>query len=72
VSWQHLSNVKPLVSFFRNNPQAFVLLIVCLILGIGTFLIVIFGLVAAGSGTTNGEPSGAIGLLHALSPFALP
>jgi hypothetical protein len=50
----------PVASFFRANPQAFVLLIVCLVLGLGTFLAVLFGLVTAGSDQTTGEPSGAI------------
>ena len=72
AAWQHLRSVKPLISFFRQNPQVFILLLVCLILGIGTFLVVIFGLVASGSSTTDGEPSGAIALFHALHVFALP
>jgi hypothetical protein len=55
------------VKFFRSNPQAFALLIVCLILGLGTFLVVLLGLINAGSTTTNGEPSGAITALLALS-----
>jgi hypothetical protein len=63
--------MKPLVAFFRENPQVLVLLLVCLILGIGTFLAVLFGLVAAGSDKTTGEPSGAISLFHALSVFVL-
>ena len=50
----------PVASFFRANPQVFVLLIVCLVLGLGTFLAVLFGLVTAGSDQTTGEPSGAI------------
>ena len=50
----------PVASFFRANPQAFVLLIVCLVLGLGTFLAVLFGLVTARSDQTTGEPSGAI------------
>ena len=53
--------MRPLVSFFRANPQALVLLIVCLVLGIGTFLAVVFGLISAGHVTTNGEPSGVVG-----------
>jgi hypothetical protein len=64
--------MKPLVSFFRANPQVFILVLVCLVLGIGTFLAVIFALVTAGSDTTTGEPSGTIGLLHAMSAFSLP
>jgi hypothetical protein len=58
--------MKPLIRFFRENPQVFVLLLICLILGLGTFFAVVFGLITAKSGTTNGEPSGAIGSLHAL------
>ena len=64
--------MKPLVSYFRENPQVFILVVVCLVLGIGTFLAVLVALVAAGSDTTTGEPSGSIGLLHALSAFGLP
>jgi hypothetical protein len=52
------------VKFFRANPQAFVLLVICVILGLGTFLAVIFGLFTAGSSTTTGEPSGVITALQ--------
>lgn len=46
--------------FFRENPQVLVLLVVCLVLGIGTFLAVIFGLLSAGNQPVTGEPSGAV------------
>lgn len=52
--------------FFRANPQVLVLLIICVVLGIGTFMAVVFGLISAGSTTTDGEPSGVILALHAL------
>ncbi len=55
--------------FFRSNPQVLILLIICLVLGIGTFLAVISGLVSAGSLKTNGEPSGLILTTH--GPAAL-
>jgi hypothetical protein len=55
----------PVAAFFRANPQVFVLLIVCLVLGLGTFLAVLFGLVTASSDQTTGEPSGAIFGAHA-------
>lgn len=58
----------PVAAFFRANPQVLVLLVVCLVLGIGTFLAVLFGLVTAGSDQTNGEPSGAILGAHAVLP----
>ena len=50
----------PVAAYFRANPQVLVLLVVCLVLGLGTFLAVLFGLVTAGSDQTTGEPSGAI------------
>jgi hypothetical protein len=46
--------------FLRANPQVFVLLIICVVLGVGTFIAVFFGLLTAGSTNTNGEPSGVI------------
>ncbi len=47
--------------FFRQNPQVLVLLVICVVLGLGTFLIVVFGLATAGKNAQpNGEPSGAI------------
>ena len=50
----------PVAAFFRANPQVLVLLVICLVLGIGTFVVVLLGLVTAGSDKTTGEPSGAI------------
>jgi hypothetical protein len=50
--------------FLRSNPQVLVLLIICLVLGLGTFLAVIFGLLSTKSGTTTGEPSGLIVLVR--------
>ena len=54
------------VKFLRANPQVFALLVVCVVLGLGTALLVIFGIISSGSTTTTGEPSGAIALLHLL------
>lgn len=53
-------------AYFRANPQALVLLIVCVVLGLGTFLVVVFGLLAAGSTRSTGEPSGLITALRIL------
>lgn len=53
--------------FLRSNPQVLVLLIICLVLGLGTFLAVIFGLLSAKSGTTTGESSGVIFLAGLLA-----
>jgi hypothetical protein len=48
--------------FFRANPQVLVLVLICLILGLGTFLAVLFGIVSSGPGHVTGEPAGAIQL----------
>lgn len=49
-----------LVKYFRANPQVFLLLVICLVLGIGTFVVVIIALISSGSTTTTGEPTGVI------------
>jgi len=51
--------MQDVIKFLRANPQVLVLLVICLVLGIGTFLAVIFGLVTAPTDQTTGEPSGA-------------
>lgn len=55
-----------LIRYFRSNPQAFVLLVICVVLGLGTFIAVLVALVTAGSTTTDGEPSGVIAALALL------
>ena len=50
--------MRDLKKFFRANPQVLVLLIICVVLGLGTFLAVVFGLISAGGSTPNGEPRG--------------
>ncbi|MBV8952904.1 MAG: hypothetical protein JO179_02130 [Solirubrobacterales bacterium] len=58
--------MRELRRFFRANPQVLVLLLICLILGLGTFLAVIFGIISSGTGSNSGEPSGAVGALTVL------
>ena len=53
-----------LVKFFRANPQALLLLLICLILGLGTAIVVLFGIASSGSTTTNGYPEGFMTLLR--------
>jgi hypothetical protein len=55
-----------MVKFFRSNPQAFALLVICLVLGIGTFVAVLVAIISSGSTTTSGEPAGALLALQAL------
>ena len=59
---------RAIATYMRANPQTLVLLVICLVLGLGTFLAVVFGLLTAGSGQTTGEPSGAVLGLHVLAP----
>ncbi len=58
--------MRPMVTFFRENPQALVLLIITLVLGIGTFVAVLIALAGAGNGTPSGEPSDAVRVIHAM------
>jgi len=58
--------VRAFTQFLHDNPQALVLLVVCLVLGLGTLLAVVYGLVSSGSTTTSGQPSDVIFGLHAL------
>ena len=58
--------MQAVIKFLRANPQAFVLLIICVVLGIGTFIAVIVALLTASSGQTTGEPSGAITVMQAV------
>jgi hypothetical protein len=55
-----------LVRYFRSNPQALVLLMICLVLGLGAFIAVVIAFATAGSKTLNGEPSGVITALQLL------
>ena len=58
--------MRPLAAYLRANPQVLILLLICLILGLGTFLAVLFGLASSGSTTTSGEPSDVIFGVRAL------
>ena len=55
-----MASVKGLNAFFRANPQVLMLLIICVVLGLGTFLAVLFGIASSGSTTTDGYSSDAI------------
>lgn len=52
--------VRAFADFMRANPQVLLLLIICLVLGLGTFIAVLIGVASSGSTTTNGYPSDAI------------
>jgi hypothetical protein len=54
--------MRGMAKFFRANPQALVLLIICVVLGLGTFIAVLISLSQHSNGSLNGEPSGLIAL----------
>ena len=58
--------MRAMTKYFRANPQVFVLFLICLVLGLGTFIAVVIALVGAGTTTPSGEPSGVIALAGAL------
>src|ERR1700761_9345051 len=43
--------MREMVKFFRTNPQALVLLIICVVLGLGTFIAVLISLAQHSNGT---------------------
>jgi hypothetical protein len=61
-----IPSVRSLTKFFRANPQVLILLIICVVLGLGTFLAVVFDVVGSGTTVTNGYSSDAIFGLRAL------
>lgn len=63
-----MHRVREIAEFLRANPQVLILLIICVVLGLGTFIVVVLGVANSGSTTTNGYPSDAILGLHALLP----
>lgn len=55
-----------LIRYFRSNPQALVLLIIFLVLGLGAFIAVVIAFATSHSHTLNGEASGVIAPLGLL------
>ena len=58
--------MRAMAKYFRANPQVFVLFLVCVVLGLGTFIAVLVALVQSGTTTPSGEPSGVIAIAGAL------
>ncbi len=62
VRRDHVSRMQEVRRFFKANPQALVLLIICVVLGLGTFLAVVFGVATSKTPTKpSGVPVGAVG-----------
>jgi hypothetical protein len=58
--------VHDIVNFFRRNPQALALLVICLVLGIAAFVAVLIGLASSSSQTGPGYPNGTVFVVHGL------
>jgi hypothetical protein len=51
--------------YLRANPQAMALLMICVVLGLGTFIVVLLSIATSG-GQNTGDPDGSsLGILHA-------
>lgn len=60
--------MQQLIRFLRANPQAFVLVVICVVLGLGTFVAVLIAIAGSGSSQPSGEPSGLIAPVAAVLP----
>jgi hypothetical protein len=58
--------MRAMAKYFRSNPQVFLLALVCVVLGLGTFIAVLVALVLSGNTAPSGEPSGVIGVASAV------
>ncbi|HEY2260364.1 MAG TPA: hypothetical protein VGH45_11655 [Solirubrobacteraceae bacterium] len=52
--------MRGLLAYLRANPQVAVLAFICLVLGLGTFIVVLISLASSGNTTPSGAPSGVI------------
>jgi hypothetical protein len=67
TAWHHHQVMRDAAKYFRANPQVFVLLVICVVLGLGTFIAVLIAIASAGpNASPSGEPSGVIALANAL------
>jgi hypothetical protein len=60
------SLLRDVLHYLRVNPQVAVLLFISVVLGLGTFIIVMISLATSG-GQPTGDPDGSsLGVLHAM------
>ncbi len=59
--------MRDLVNFFRRNPQALALLLICVILGLGTFVAVLIAVASSGKTTGPGYPNGVVSAFQSLA-----
>ncbi|MGI8715061.1 MAG: hypothetical protein ACR2NR_18135 [Solirubrobacteraceae bacterium] len=63
-----MHSVQGLIRYLRSNPQSFVLLVICVVLGLGTFVAVLIAIAGSSNGMPSGEPSGFIWALTSVLP----
>jgi hypothetical protein len=66
MSRDNHSLVRDVLHYLRVNPQVAVLLFISVVLGLGTFIIVLISIAGSG-GQSTGDPDGSsLGMLHAM------
>jgi hypothetical protein len=56
-----------IVQFLRSNPQAAILLAICLVLGVGTLIALLIGVLSSGpTPSSSNSDSGAVALFQVL------
>jgi len=58
--------MREVVQFLRANPQAAILLAICLILGLGTLIAVLFGVLATGPTASSSNNDAGVVMLFGL------
>jgi hypothetical protein len=59
--------MQGIVEFFRRNPQAFVLLVICVVLGVGTFIAILIAIASSPTHKGPGYPNGLVTGLQVLA-----
>jgi phage shock protein PspC (stress-responsive transcriptional regulator) len=52
--------MRGLADYFKANPQVFILLVICVVLGLGTFIAVLIAVASSGTTSGPGYPSGLL------------
>jgi len=58
--------MRDVVQFLRANPQAAILLAICVVLGLGTLLALLFGVLATGPTASNSNSDAGALMLSGL------
>ena len=59
--------MRDIVQFLRANPQAAILLAICIVLGLGTVIVLMISLVSSGAApASSSSDAGVVTLFHVL------